>query len=55
MRVALDIAVLVHHHFVSQLKFRGGIGGIEVLHWSFGQTVAVLLWLPVIAEFFYVA
>ena len=29
-------------------------GGHELARWNFGQTVAVLSWLPVIAEFVFV-
>lgn len=46
------IFVMMRHYFVCQNELEKAVGyKLAEMQWSFGQSVALLIWLPVIAEF----
>jgi len=53
--ILLVLIILVNHFFVPEQVLRAQSGGkLAEGHWSFGQIVGMLIWLPVTAEFVFV-
>lgn len=53
--ILLVLTVLVNHFFVPEQVLRAQAGGkLAEGHWSFGQIIGMLIWLPVTTEFVFV-